>query len=289
MAAFIKNLTVDCVDALRVARFWAAALGSDVDEDSTAERAYVEAAAWGGPNIWFRGGRGPKLAANRVHLDLRALTSMDEEVERLVGLGRRWRSASRTSPSCAIPRGTSSASSRARATPTHRRGGERSPGQPERRQQAEQAQGGGGQKPGVEPGHQVGDGRWAAGDLARARDLRDGLRAWLRARQGLDHDPERLGRARDLLGGLRLRVGLEARTAALRPTGGPVAAALERLAADLATAAATGTLQRLKVCGAPDCQFVYYDHSRSRTSRWCSTEVCGNRMKTRRYRDRRRG
>jgi|Tabmets5t2r1_1033131.scaffolds.fasta_scaffold28185_2 predicted RNA-binding Zn ribbon-like protein len=66
-------------------------------------------------------------------------------------------------------------------------------------------------------------------------------------------------------------------------------AALERLAADLATAAATGTLQRLKVCGAPDCQFVYFDHSRSRTSRWCSTEVCGNRMKTRRYRDRRRG
>jgi predicted RNA-binding Zn ribbon-like protein len=136
------------------------------------------------------------------------------------------------------------------------------------------------------------DDPWArvgAGDLARARDLRDGLRAWLRARQGLDHDPERLGRARDLLGGLRLRVGLEARTAALRPTGGPAAAALERLAADLATAAATGTLQRLKVCGAPDCQFVYYDHSRSRTSRWCSTEVCGNRMKTRRYRDRRRG
>ena len=87
MPAFIKNLTVDCDDALVVARFWAAALGSDVDEDSTPERAYVEAAAWGGPNIWFRGGRGPKLAGNRVHLDLRALTSMDEEVERLVGLG----------------------------------------------------------------------------------------------------------------------------------------------------------------------------------------------------------
>jgi predicted enzyme related to lactoylglutathione lyase len=87
MPSFIKNLTFDCVDALRVARFWAAALGSDVDEESTAERAYVEAAAWGGPNIWFRGGRDPKAAPNRVHLDLRALTSMDAEVERLVGLG----------------------------------------------------------------------------------------------------------------------------------------------------------------------------------------------------------
>src|SRR6266550_122135 len=66
MPAFIKTLTFDCVDALRVARFWAAALGSDVDEDSTPERAYVEAPSWGGPNIWFRGGRGPKAAPNRL-------------------------------------------------------------------------------------------------------------------------------------------------------------------------------------------------------------------------------
>jgi predicted RNA-binding Zn ribbon-like protein len=126
--------------------------------------------------------------------------------------------------------------------------------------------------------------RVGAADLDRARDLRDGLRAWLRARQGLDHDPAEVDRARDLLARLRLRVGLGGETCALEPAGGPATAALERLAADLATAAATGTLARLKICGAPDCQFVYYDHSRSRTSRWCSTEVCGNRMKTRRYR-----
>jgi hypothetical protein len=87
MPAFVKNLTFDCVDALRVARFWAAALGSDVDEDSTSERAYVEAPAWGGPNIWFRGARDPKTAPNRLHLDLRALTTMAEEVDRLVALG----------------------------------------------------------------------------------------------------------------------------------------------------------------------------------------------------------
>ena len=87
MAAFVKNLTFDCVDALRVARFWAAALGSDVDEDSTSERAYVEAPAWGGPNIWFRGARDPNAAPNRLHLDLRPLTTMQEEVDRLVALG----------------------------------------------------------------------------------------------------------------------------------------------------------------------------------------------------------
>ena len=135
-----------------------------------------------------------------------------------------------------------------------------------------------------DPGARVG-----AADLERARELRDGLRAWLRARQGLDHDPGEVARTRELLGRLRLRVGLDGGTCALEPAGDQVTAALERLAADLATAAATGTLARLKVCAAPDCQFVYYDHSRSRTSRWCSTEVCGNRMKTRRYRGRRRG
>ena len=87
MPAFVKNLTFDCIDALRMARFWAAALGSDVDEDSTPERAYVEAAAWGGPNIWFRGTRDPKAAPNRLHFDLRPLTTMNEEVDRLVALG----------------------------------------------------------------------------------------------------------------------------------------------------------------------------------------------------------
>jgi Glyoxalase-like domain len=129
MPAFIKNLTVDCDDALVVARFWAAALGSDVDEDSTPERAYVEAAAWGGPNIWFRGGRGPKLAVNRVHLDLRSLTSMDEEVERLVGLGATVVERHPDITELRDPRTTSSASSPARTTPTRRRDAER-PGRP---------------------------------------------------------------------------------------------------------------------------------------------------------------
>ncbi|HEV3504414.1 MAG TPA: CGNR zinc finger domain-containing protein [Actinomycetes bacterium] len=135
-----------------------------------------------------------------------------------------------------------------------------------------------------EPGARV-----EAGDLEGALALRDGLRAWLQARQGLPHDQGELDRAKKLLGRLRLRVDLEGETAALAPAGDPATAALGRLAGDLATAGATGALARLKICDAPDCRFVYYDRSRSRTSRWCSTEVCGNRMKTRRYRGRRRG
>ena len=53
MVAVINPVTFDCADALVLARFRAAALGSDVDGDATAEQACVEAAGWGGPNIWF--------------------------------------------------------------------------------------------------------------------------------------------------------------------------------------------------------------------------------------------
>jgi glyoxalase superfamily protein len=73
MASVIKSVSFDAADALVLARFWAAALGSDVDEDSTADKAFVEAAGWGGPNIWFTRVPEAKAAKNRVHFDLRVL------------------------------------------------------------------------------------------------------------------------------------------------------------------------------------------------------------------------
>jgi hypothetical protein len=87
MPAFIKNLTFDCVDPLQVATFWAAALGSEVDDESTSEKAFVEAPGWGGPSIWFNRAGGSKRAKNRIHLDLRAIGSIPDEVDRLVLLG----------------------------------------------------------------------------------------------------------------------------------------------------------------------------------------------------------
>jgi hypothetical protein len=87
MYVYIKAVTFDAADAVGLARFWAAALGSDVDEDSTPEKAFVEAPGWGGPNMWFNRVPEPKTAKNRLHLDVRTLTSVDEEVARLEGLG----------------------------------------------------------------------------------------------------------------------------------------------------------------------------------------------------------
>lgn len=87
MASVIKNVSFDARDALKLATFWAAVLGTDVDEDSTAEKAFVEAAGWGGPNIWFTSVPEAKAAKNRVHLDLRAPGRMEDEVRRLEQLG----------------------------------------------------------------------------------------------------------------------------------------------------------------------------------------------------------
>ena len=87
MRSYIKSVTFDAGDALVLARFWAAALGTDVDEESTADRAYVEAAGWGGPNMWFVRVPEPKTAKNRMHLDLRAPGAVADEVARLAGLG----------------------------------------------------------------------------------------------------------------------------------------------------------------------------------------------------------
>jgi Glyoxalase-like domain len=87
MSTYIKSVTFDCRDPLALATFWAAALGSNVDEDATADRAFVEAPGWGGPNMWFVRVPEPKTAKNRMHFDLRAPGAIDEEVARLGGLG----------------------------------------------------------------------------------------------------------------------------------------------------------------------------------------------------------
>ena len=87
MTSWIKSVTIDCEDALPVAAFWAAALGGELDEDSTSDKAYVEAPGWGGVNMWFQRVPEPKSAKNRMHLDLRAPGTVADEVARLEALG----------------------------------------------------------------------------------------------------------------------------------------------------------------------------------------------------------
>lgn len=87
MQTYIKSVTFDCADALVVGRFWAAALGGELEEDSTEEKAFVEAPGWGGPSLWFQRVPEGKTGKLRMHFDLRAPEGVAAEVRRLVALG----------------------------------------------------------------------------------------------------------------------------------------------------------------------------------------------------------
>lgn len=48
--------------------------------------------------------------------------------------------------------------------------------------------------------------------------------------------------------------------------------------------AVDGTWFRLKACRNDECQWVFFDQSRNRASKWCRPEICGNRMRARAHR-----
>lgn len=62
-------------------------------------------------------------------------------------------------------------------------------------------------------------------------------------------------------------------------------AAIARDAVDLVTGPLAG---RIRECSAPDCALLFVDASRPGRRRWCSTEACGNRTRTKAYRERRK-
>ncbi len=45
---------------------------------------------------------------------------------------------------------------------------------------------------------------------------------------------------------------------------------------------------RIRECVAPDCALLFVDTSRPGRRRWCSTAACGNRVRTKAYRQRRK-
>ena len=63
-------------------------------------------------------------------------------------------------------------------------------------------------------------------------------------------------------------------------------AALARIMLIAAEAATLGTWERLKACGADDCQWAFYDRSPTRNGCWCTMQICGSRAKSRAYRRR---
>ena len=76
--------------------------------------------------------------------------------------------------------------------------------------------------------------------------------------------------------------------AILRPARDDALAGLSALAIELYDGARDGSLDRLKMCASDECHRVFYDRSKPATRRWCMSTLCGNRIKTRAYRERQR-
>jgi predicted RNA-binding Zn ribbon-like protein len=49
-----------------------------------------------------------------------------------------------------------------------------------------------------------------------------------------------------------------------------------------------GTWTRLKICANDECRWAFFDRSRNQQGNWCNMAVCGNRLKNRELRARRR-
>lgn len=74
----------------------------------------------------------------------------------------------------------------------------------------------------------------------------------------------------------------------LGPARGESLAGMSAIAAELYVGSVKGILGRLKMCAAGECRRVFFDRSKPATRRWCMSTLCGNRMKTRTYRERHR-
>jgi predicted RNA-binding Zn ribbon-like protein len=130
--------------------------------------------------------------------------------------------------------------------------------------------------------------RVTGADLRLARELRDELRAQLLAahHDGSIRPVPRLDRLAATIG-LAVRFDADG-SVRLAPAQSGVRGVLGEVLAAVVRAAYEGTWPRLKICSSDACRVVYYDHSKNGSRRWCSMEVCGNRQKTRSYRQRHR-
>jgi predicted enzyme related to lactoylglutathione lyase len=87
MVSILQNVAIDCADAYELARFWSRVTGRPVDPDCRPGDHETQVLLAEGPVLYFNQVPEPKTVKNRVHVCLKPLTSRDEEVERLLGLG----------------------------------------------------------------------------------------------------------------------------------------------------------------------------------------------------------
>ena len=91
----------------------------------------------------------------------------------------------------------------------------------------------------------------------------------------------------DVLAHLPVRLRWTADGVVAAPAEDGVAGALARVGLAALEARASEVWWRLKICAFDECEWAYYDHSKNRSRHYCEYG-CGNKLKTRAYRARRR-
>jgi predicted RNA-binding Zn ribbon-like protein len=129
--------------------------------------------------------------------------------------------------------------------------------------------------------------RIGTADLRRALDVREALRSLALENNGGAADPHAVDVLEEAAARGRLVIRFDAGESRLEPAAHSVDGALADLVGIVHTAMADGTWSRLKACRRDVCHWLFYDRSRNRSAVWCQMAVCGNRVKTKAYRERR--
>ncbi|MDR9450910.1 MAG: CGNR zinc finger domain-containing protein [Acidimicrobiia bacterium] len=118
-------------------------------------------------------------------------------------------------------------------------------------------------------------------------ELREALRALALANGATELDPTVIATLNELATGTSLSVLLNPDGhAELHPTGEGLKQTFGQLLAITYNAMVDGTFPRLKACANETCRWLYYDHSKNRSKKWCEMQTCGNVINARAYRQR---
>jgi predicted RNA-binding Zn ribbon-like protein len=131
------------------------------------------------------------------------------------------------------------------------------------------------------------DARIGAADLRRALDVREALRSLAHENNGGAPEVRTAGVLEEAAARGKLVIRFDEGVSRLEPAAPGIDGALADLVGIVHTAMADGTWSRLKACRRDVCGWLFYDRSRNRSAVWCQMAVCGNRVKTKAYRERR--
>lgn len=128
------------------------------------------------------------------------------------------------------------------------------------------------------------------GDLRLIANVREGLRAMvIQNSDGSAPEPALIAPLHEVAETCVIRVAVDGKAVvSLFAVGDSVRARLASLLLIVKDAQLDGSWTHLKSCANDDCRWAFYDRSRNHGGTWCSMATCGNKLKNRDFRARRR-